>query len=348
MYAKLRNRLQFAVRAASTLSGRRRLLPVDEEAVQRWYEMLPEERAELNARVLDRRCIKFAGLQQAARKRHLGQLGAFHVVFFHIPKTGGTTLEYLLAKNYRVDSLQHINAPELDANPYRSCRSGKLARVMMGHYELNEVFYQWFDRRVVHLTMLREPLRRAVSYFDYIQTSTQHPLHPVAKDLSLADFVASDRIDEQNNAQTHRLLGWLRQGAHRRLGMPDDEKFELVKETLERRFTLVGVTEEYEAFLLMAQQLLRWPDIYFDRKNVSRKKTRISEIPESTLALVRERNAVDIRVWKFARGLVRRRREMLGIDDDAIARFRERNQAYIDMLKFDAARMRPADSADEA
>jgi hypothetical protein len=324
------------------LAERRQLLPVDEESVREWYEMLPEERAKLNGRILDRRAIKFAGLRRGSMKRDLGQLGAFHVVFFHIPKTGGTTLEYLLAKNYRVDSLQHINAPELDANPYRVCRGGRLARVLMGHYEMNEVFYQWFNRRVAHITMLREPVRRALSYYDYIQTSTGHPLYPVAKDMSLEDFVTSDHVDEQNNAQTHRLLGWLRQGAYRRLDKSEDERFELAKHALEKHFTLVGVTEEYEAFLLQAQSMLRWSDIFFARKNVSRKKTKITDVPEKTLDIIRERNAVDIRVWKHARHLSRRRCEILGIDDAAIEDFKSRNARYLEMIRQDSRDLRPA------
>ena len=153
--AKVKNRLQFALRSATTLSARRQLLPVSENALKRWYQLLPEQRSELNKQMLARQVIPYRRLVRRLSKYPLGRLGGFHVVFFHIPKTGGTTLEHVLAKNYPIDSLQHINAPELDSNPFRSCRNGKLVRVLMGHYELNDVFYQWLNRRTVHITMLR-------------------------------------------------------------------------------------------------------------------------------------------------------------------------------------------------
>ena len=113
----------------------------------------------------------------------------------------------------------------------------------------------------------------------------------------------SDRVDEQDNAQTHRILGLLKQGAHRRLRLTDQDRLEMAQESLKKHFSLVGVTEQYERFLLMGQRLLRWPDIYYVRKNVSKKKTRLADLPESTVNLITERNALDLELWKFARSL---------------------------------------------
>ena len=333
LLSKLRNQLDFARRAAKTLSGRRQLLPVDDAFVESWYQLPPEERARRNFEVMDDKLIRFGGLKRRSARRKLGQLGGFHVVFFHIPKTGGTTLEYLVTKNYRIDSLQHVNAPELDFNPSRACRQGELVRVLMGHYESNEILYQWLNRKFVHFTMLREPVSRLLSYYDYLQTSPKHPLFPLAKDMSLERFVTSDQIDEQNNAQTHRLLGLLRGGAHQRVKLSDEEKLEQVKAVLKQRFSLFGITEDYDAFLVMARHLLGWPDIFYTRKNVSRKKTKIDDLPENTLALIKEQNSVDVALYRYARKLFRQRFEQLELADDAVKQFQEANMQHRELLK---------------
>lgn len=332
MLSKLRNQLDFARRAAKTLSGRRQLLPVDDSFVESWYQLPPEERARRNLEVIDKRLIRFGGLKRRSARRKLGQLGGFQVVFFHIPKTGGTTLEYLVTKNYQVDSLQHLNAPELDFNPSRACRQGELVRVLMGHYETNEIFYQWLNRKFVHFTMLREPVSRLLSYYDYLQTSPNHPLFPLAKDMSLETFVTSTQVDEQSNAQTHRLLGLLRGGAHQRVSISDEAKLEQAKTMLRQRFSLFGITEEYDAFLVMARRLLGWPDIFYTRKNVSRKKTRLEDLPDNTLALIKQSNAIDVELYRYARRLFRQRCKQLELTNEAVQQFREANKQHCDLL----------------
>ncbi|MEX0885522.1 MAG: sulfotransferase family 2 domain-containing protein [Phycisphaeraceae bacterium] len=308
------------------LPSGRDVLPISERELERWNRLPLDDRVTQNLARLDEHVIGFDSLADAPARG----LGDARVIFLHIPKTGGTTLEYLLAKNYKINGVLHINAPAVADNPYALFKKRELPHVVMGHHKMGHVLYRFVDGPLVHLTMLREPVSRVLSYFDYLQTSTGHALHAQVKDLSLEAFVDSDEMVELADAQTLRIAGWLKKGQRGKTDM--DRALADAKQSLARRFTCFGLTEAYPAFLLMASHLLGWRDIYLERRNVSKRKTRPADVPAATLTRIRERNAHDIALYEFGKRLFDERCEALGIDAERVAELTTRNRRYEELL----------------
>ncbi len=306
--------------------------------IRRWFGLSVERRNALNNAVIDDKLMPWGHLL----RRHQSGLtqrskGSFHVLFPHIPKTGGTTLDYLIAKNYKVDFIYRINAHALDRNiagMYKLHKSFVPHRVIMGHFELNDIVYQLLNReRMVHLVMLREPVSRVISYYDYLRTSPNHPKHALARSMTLAEFVDSDRIDEINNAQTHRLLGALKFDRWRAQSSDEVSLLKAAKHQLMHRYSLFGLVEEYDAFLLMAHQLLNWSDVYYQRKNTSKTKTARSDVPAEVIQRIRENNRLDLMLYQFACVRFAERKQQLNINQLKIDEFRANNKHYAQLLQ---------------
>lgn len=134
--------------------------------------------------------------------------------FLHIPKTAGTTLISLLDLHFAPDEICPI---QLDTKIHELIPE-KIAhyRLIRGHLDYD--FYKLLAKKPIYITMLRDPLERVISLYEYwrqnveILGADQPHNSTIFRDAvsgSLYDFVCfkSDLIRfEVENNQVRRIV----------------------------------------------------------------------------------------------------------------------------------------------
>lgn len=305
------------------------LLPFDPTWLDRWRLLSVEERRERNARRLREHVRSFDSLSQEPCS---GSGETPHgVVYCHVPKTGGTSIEQVLARHYRPHDLLHVNGPIWARNPYTLFKRGAddPARILMGHYDLADPIYQWTASPCVHLLVLREPVARIVSYYHYVRRRRRHPLNTVARRTEICDFAAHPDVPEGRDGQTRRLAGTIGAGP-REVSRAD---FDFALGALTRCFTIVGVTERFSQLMATLEKLLGLKEPFGYPRNRAPTAPVISERERETLSAL---NTHDTALYQSALAMAIERDESLSLDAAAIQNHVARNRRWCELVGADA------------
>ncbi|MEQ8716432.1 MAG: sulfotransferase family 2 domain-containing protein [Acidimicrobiales bacterium] len=296
-----------------------------------------------NLKTLDQFAITWEELTgRPSREPHPLQASRLHL---HIPKTGGTTFQAIMARNHAPGHTVHVNAPRLSRDQtVAALTASALAResrgpgrppakfAVTGHHHIHGQIYGLIRSPFVHMTILRDPIRRVISHHRYLRTSPNHGMHRLAMDKNLRDFVLDTSTHETTNGQTWRLAG----GPRAQRGEADEALLARAKENLASRFTLFGLTEQYDAFLVMCHRVLKWNEILYLRRNVTPPaagSNGASEvIDDETMATITEANRLDIELYGFAVDLFEERLSQVAITPADVARFRTHNTTYGELV----------------
>jgi hypothetical protein len=215
------------------------------------------------------------------------------VIFIHVPKAAGTTLnrliewEYPLLKIYSVDpyffrwSSKHL---------WRLSKHRlKRFRVFKGHmmFGLHEILPQ----PATYITILRDPVDRVMSAFYFIRNYKLHPLYWKFRreNWSLEDFVT--RLP-RDNVQCKFIAGAVYKEPC------TAEICERAKENLVRHFSVVGLLERFEESLALMKLRFGWTLKNYSSFNVARTRPHKHDLPKSTLDLIQDRNRFDIELYE--------------------------------------------------
>ena len=238
------------------------------------------------------------------------------LAFVHIEKAAGTTLNYLLRRNFFFRFIdvrplhqksKKIFRPE-DLRTY--LRINPLLRAISGHSVQPWTGLDQIYPGIEYVTVLRDPVKRYVSQFRYLVSIGNKP----------NDFQRFLSEDEFTNYQTKKLTG--------------TEDLEAAKEMLATRMLEVGIVEEFDAFLLRLSKSLRpW---HFDPRYRKRNITKPEKTKHFNLSRyqddVLERNRLDIELYDFVRTtLIPQLNQRYGASLEAdLETFRQANQRVQD------------------
>jgi len=217
------------------------------------------------------------------------------VIFLHVPKTAGTTLnrliewEYPLFEMYSVDPVFfRWSASHLWQLPARRL---KRTRMFKGHmlFGLHEILPQ----PATYITVLREPIDRVISAFYFMRSYMLHPAYWQFRreNWTLEDFVRRSR---RENVQSKILAG-------AEYNSPcTEEILEQAKENLFRYFSVVGLSEHFEESLALMKLRFGWKLERYSSFNVTRARPKKRDLPQPTLDLIAEKNAFDLALYEYA------------------------------------------------
>lgn len=218
-------------------------------------------------------------------------------VFSHIPKTAGTSLESYLTQAFELKDILNINAPDLNNLPQCVYLKNKYPKFITGHHPIHGMLFQLLpNQKIVHLTMMRDPIRRVISYYNYIATREYHALHKQIKDLSFDAFLEEDLV-EIHNGQAKRLAGIL----HSDLQIKDSDLYFKAKYTVDNCYSLVGVTEYFKQFTQVLAKTTCSTFTQLPAINQSITKVQLTDLTQPQLKIIKQNNKVDIQLYQYVK-----------------------------------------------
>ncbi len=204
----------------------------------------------------------------------------------HIPKAAGQTLVYLLRRHFgirHVDVGHHVGRPYTPAELRHDLRAYPWARSLAGHWLRPFVDFEEFADRLDWYTVVREPVARFISHFEF----------QVRYMGRREDFEAwIDREPVVRNTQVRHIAG--------------TEDVAAAKQILSERFRCVGLMEEFDATLIILRKrlgLAGWRVAYDRARNVGRGdvRERLMERFDELRKTILEYNQLDQELYRFVR-----------------------------------------------
>jgi hypothetical protein len=162
--------------------------------------------------------------------------------------------------------------------------------------------HQWVPGDATYITMLRDPIDRVISFYYFIQQTRQHYLYTYSEfeGMDLKELVESGLTKMVDNGQTRLISGlWLEAG----FGECDRAMLEQAKRNLRTHFSVVGLTEKFDASLVLLKRTFGWGNTLYQKHNVTHERPQRKKLPAETIEALRKTNLLDLELYDYAKKL---------------------------------------------
>lgn len=225
------------------------------------------------------------------------------VVFYHIPKSAGTTLNRILRKNYPPDSFVEcgINTQEFMAD-LKTWPPDRLAqiRLLQGHFPFG--IHEILPGRARTFTILRDPVDRVISYYYHARREPDHYLYQLIHDnnWSLKELLESGVPIMMNDGQVRLISGAFEKPLYGEVGEANLQQ----ALTNLRSCVVAGVTEQFDLTLMLLQQAFGWRHTRYKPTNVGQNRVPTEAHDPAIIATVRHYNQLDQQLYEEAQRLL--------------------------------------------
>lgn len=245
------------------------------------------------------------------------------IVFLHIAKAGGTTLRRVFKQMYSESEIyeivsrgkmtrqnieKFINIPEKDKVNIK---------LLMGHYSYG--IHQYLSPKAKYVSMLRHPVKRVVSGYNYAKSNPNHFLYQKTKSITISDFLQLPEVREDRNRMVQRIAGveW---------NELNDDAFAVAKNNIEKNFIALGIMECFNDSLLLFKKVLNWREypVYIRSNTTSVPK---AQIHSEEIDKIEKLYHLDLKLYNWAyqrfkaeldsnKSLFDREREMFSLEQE--------------------------------
>lgn len=224
------------------------------------------------------------------------------VIFLHIPKTAGTTLDQILFRNYQAHQVYSTGA--LAQQGVRNFQNmaeeeRRKYRLVKGHMTFG--IHQYITCSWAYFTFFRNPIERTISYYYFIRRTPKHPIYDAIheENIDLRQCLEAGLDPMLYNCHTRLLAGvW----AEVPPGQCTEEHLEKAKANLSH-LKVIGLTEQFDASLLLLGKAFGWKSLFYTRQNVTAGRPSQRDLSPETMAAVHNANRLDVELYDYAKAL---------------------------------------------
>lgn len=245
------------------------------------------------------------------------------LIFFHIPKTGGTTMDAILSRCFpgpqHFDGQVGTSPSGLSIRPRekieakyhaRTVEQRQAIRCVMGtHYPMG--IDSMLDRPAKYFTILRPPVERVASHFFDDRTQKHLPCHERIKNMTLEDYLDSGLGITPFDNQVRLLSGcpeldtpWDPAGGPISAPPVERRHLDLAKRNIEDRFITAAPLESFTTLLMMLRRIYGWrlQQLLFVKHNVGAARPFKTEpISAASRRRLEDSNRYDTELYEWAK-----------------------------------------------
>jgi len=247
------------------------------------------------------------------------------LVFVHLRKTAGTTVSYVMWRQFRGKEIVNLNAPSLELahQKWHALPAERRAEIkaIRGHLPFSRDLFA--PRQTTCFTLLRDPVERVISEYYFQLRNASEKLHSglIREGLTLDQFVRGESFADVHNTQTRMLAGAPAQAA-------PGELLELAWVNLRDRIRVFGMRERFDESMLLFRQALGWRWIIYRPVNVNHRRPSIGAVDAETVQAIERANALDRELYSRASSLFEERLRESGITESQVRALGRISRAY--------------------
>ena len=224
------------------------------------------------------------------------------ILFDHIPKCGGSSLNRYLEEHYPRRKIFNTNgAASIDRFINYPQSKRYEYDLIKGH--LANKLIDYAHPECLKITILREPIDRLISHYFFAKRSPEHYLYSKIHEsgISLEDYVTLGISTELRNWYTTHFSGLNIADAER----DPQQSVNLAIEVLLSRYDIIGFLDEFSSFTDQLQNQAQLRLNYQNKKiNVTQGRISVSAVQESTINKFKKINHLDIAMYQKLEKLI--------------------------------------------
>ena len=253
---------------------------------------------------------------------------------------------------YLMDQRYFRMQQALDALKGLDLNARRRINCLIGH--IGYGIHEFLPREPAYITMLREPVKRTISHYFFLRAHSKD-MAPIRKildqkgDLTLYERQFREHLRSEDtpansidafldmsinskslNLQT-RMIAGLIQNDHVLPSYPalPENALYIAKKNLRHNISVFGLVEQFDESVLLLQSVFGWKNIFYTRKNMTRRSSNMPHIAPTTLRRIESHCELDSELYAYAQELFTERlQELPDLTASSLRRFRCRNALF--------------------